>query len=498
MSDPMSAENLYQLDDAPVIAQVQSVFANQLQASPSVQPTFFSSAGAPPIAPANRDWVDSVATALICDSISQSSLYGFKDTINQTAANSYWSSQLAPTSQSAIDAGRALYDWAFPTYCAAGGNTFQQYLSNNPQDWGQQLATKVSEGSFINIEVNKIIAAGPNWLQKLNLVLYKLHLLNDSTVQGVLKAWTAALPNQGIVLNWQTYQFIPSSLFTNIYFLPQADQAIGTGKDGQVCSGGGSLGVPICSYWTDYGLAVVDFLKGKPQALGFYNGQSPNNRVTGSGGGGGGCFIAGSPVHLEDGTHLPIEELRQGHGLIAKDGAIGTHTDERVIVDVEVEMPLYGFNESEPFFSSGHLFWTREGWKAFEPSIALEENPSRKVGKLEVGDVVFRIASLNPLTYEEVEIERFTGRLLSPGDKLYGVHMDGAHSYHVHGFCVAVNYPMITEQRLADGFATLSAAERQHVLQAMAPIMPLLRKAVGRFIEKPLSRSLTGGRDKTE
>ena len=497
MSDPMSADNLYQLDDAPVITQVQSVFANQLQSSPSVQPTFFSSTGAPPIAPANPDWVDSVATALICDSISQSSMYGFSGTVIESAANNFWSSQLAQTSQSAIAAGRALYDWAFPTYCAAAGNTFQQYLSNNPQDWGQQLATKVSENSFINTEVNRIIAAGPNWLQKLNLILYKLHLLNDSTVQGVLNAWTTALPNQGIVLNWQTYQFIPSNLFTNTYFLSQANQAIGVGKDGQVCSTGG-LGVPICDYWTDYGLAVVDFLKGKPQALGLYNGQSPANHVDSSSSGGGSCFIAGSPVHLDDGTLLLIEELRQDHRLIAKDGAVGTHTDERVIVDVDVEMPVYGFNESEPFFSAGHLFWTRDGWKAFEPLAAFEENPSRKVGKLEVGDVVFRIASLDPLTYEEVKIERFTGRLLSPGEKLYGVHMDGAHSYHVHGFCVAVNYPMITEQRLADGFATLSEAERQHVLEALTPIMPLLRKAVGRFIEKPLSRSLTGDGDKAE
>jgi hypothetical protein len=481
---PLSVENLYGLAADGVVGQVQSAFTTQLQLSPSVHSTFFGSVTtAWPGTPAT-DWTDSVAAALACSAIARSSLYGFSATVNGGAADGYWQGQLAGSS--GLAASQALYAWAFPTYCTDGqGTTFQAYLTNNPTGWAAQLGDELTSTTFINTDLNKLIGNDPNWIYKVNLAYYKLHLLDPTQEQRVVQAWTAAY--SGAVEQWQTYNYL-TGLFAPDAWIGPVNAAIGVGKDDSYCSTGG-VGVPICSYWTDYGLGVVSFLSGKPAGLGLTTGAKPNNEVDGTGGGGG-CFVAGSPLHLHGGETIPIETAGAGHRVLARAGSVGVQTEEQVVIETRAQVPIYGLNDDEPFFSAGHLFWTKDGWKAFEPAIALYENPSRTVGKLEIGDVVHRLRNGTGPEYDEVEIERFTGRLLDPGERLYGMHLDGASTYHVHGYLVGMNYPMITEQRLAAGFAALSPEERALLARTLEPAMPLLRKAVGRFIEEPLRRSL--------
>ena len=208
----LSAQNLYDLTDDQVQSQVHSVFLTQLQNGPSVHGTFFSSVGAPaygalPAYGGVVNWVDLVATALVCSSISRSSMFGFSKTINQQAADSFWETQLASSSANAVQAGHSIYNWAFPALCQANGSTFQDYLNNNPASWAQQLSTLVTSGSFINTTVAKLLAQDPNWLQKLNLVFYKISRLDNTKVQGVVDAWKRAFPNQAIAVVWQTLQF---------------------------------------------------------------------------------------------------------------------------------------------------------------------------------------------------------------------------------------------------------------------------------------------------
>jgi hypothetical protein len=499
MSNALSVDNLYQLDDTPVVARVQQVFVSQLQASPSVRSVFFGGASAP-VPPADAGWVDNVAVALVCDSIAGSSLHGFSRAINESASNNYWSTQLAPNSRSAIQASQSLYDWAFSAYCAAGGHSFQDYLNNNPQSWGQQLAAQVSANSFIVTEILKIIDSDPLWQQKLNLTLYKLNRLNASLVQGVINAWTAALPGKGIMTGLLSFNHIPSNLFQSTYFIQQVNSAIGvqttTETSGHSFCQGGMAGQCTTIYAPSqygYGLAVADFLKGKPTRLGFTSGKAPDNYQSVNGGGGG-CFVPGTRVQLASGESIPIEDVREGHEVLGKDGAVGVQTDELVIIELHENIRLYGINGSEPFFSGGHMFWTHEGWKAVSPEMALEENPNISVGPLKEGDTIYRLKSVSPPSYDEVKIESLTTWGRPAGEKLYGLHLHGARSYHADGFLVAMNYPVLTERRLADGFASLSEAERRLLLETLMPVMPLLRKAVGRFIEKPLQRALTQAR----
>ena len=477
----LSVENLYDLTGDAVVAQVPTAFVALLQTSPSVHQTFFASVAAPAVAAQNPDWVDSVAAALACSGISRSSLYGFAATVNQNAADNWWQTQLA--SQSGLAESQSLYQWAFPAYCSDGnGTSFQEYCGADAGSWAQQLAAHVTTDEFLNVELNKLISADPNWLYKVNLLYYKLHLLDPAQEQTVVAAFTGAY--QGAVEQWQSYNYLNGVLQPDAW-LGAVNSQIGV--DTQTPPG--RAGQPIEN---SYGNAVVGFLGGKPSALRLTTGQDPQNVVYNyDGGGGGGCFVPGSPVHLEDGTTIPIERLAKGHRVLARDGAVGEHTEERVVEEIHASMPVYGINDDEPFFSAGHLLWTREGWKAIEPSIAEEENPSRRIGKLEPGDTVLRLRGGTGPGYDEIKIDKIPSKLVPAGSHLHGAHLDGAASYHVHGYVVGMNYPMITEKRLADGFATLTASERAQLASTLAPVMPLLRKAVGPFVEEPIRRALT-------
>lgn len=127
---------------------------------------------------------------------------------------------------------------------------------------------------------------------------------------------------------------------------------------------------------------------------------------------------------------------------------------------------LYGFNNEEPFFTAGHVFFTKAGPKAIKPQIAMSENPDIRVHELSVGDVLLRLSSgPGPLKYEEVTIQQFSTKFAT-GDHVYGLHFQkgdkGGCTYHANGYLVASNYPDITLKRLKDNFAQLSAKEQRN------------------------------------
>ena len=326
--NPLTVDNLYALTADGLPATIRAAFTAQLQMSPSVHGTFFAnvSAGAPPPGIVNGAWADQVASALVCSAISRSSLYGFDATVTQAAADGWWSGQLA--GPAGLAASQALTQWAFPGNCHDGaGTTFQAYLGAQQASWAAQLADYVTTTPFIDVELSKLIADDPNWLAKVNLTYYKLHLLDPSQEARVVAAWTAAY--NGAVEQWPTYNDL-TGMFAADAWIGPANAAIGVGKDRSICSVG-SVGVPMCTYWADYGLGVLDFLNGTPGQLGLATGAKPNNEKDGTGGGGG-CFVGDSPLHLHTGEVIPIRDVQPGHHLLARDGRRARHTEERVVM----------------------------------------------------------------------------------------------------------------------------------------------------------------------
>ncbi|PJD91373.1 MAG: hypothetical protein CK424_07060 [Legionella sp.] len=489
----LSVENLLQLVDTGVIASLKTTFMSQIKNSSVVKPVFFATEPAAPV-PVNQTFVDHVATGLVCSAIARTSLQGFNKCVNASVADGFWTNLL--NSQEAVQHGQSLYDAAFATYCQADGASFNDYLANNRSQWGASLKDAVTTDSYINDVLLKEIAGDANWLNKINLILYKIHCLDDSLVQTVLDRWTQAAPGKGVVKNWDIQNYIPASMFTGDVFISQVNQAINICRSTvQTTSGGFGSGVSE-SGTEYYGEAVQAFLQQKASGLSLTTQDGPDNihNVNKYNGISGSCFVEGTEVLLADGTLLPIEQIRPNHQIMGKDGRTACHSDEQVITVLDKATPIFGINGSKPFFTGGHLFWTDAGWKAILPHVAEEENPGVTVGALELGDVISRvIPQTMPIQYEEVTIHGFTESALFQGDKVYGLHLiDGAFSYHANGYCVKMNYPVLTVQRLSTGFAKLSPAERNYIEKQLASIMPLLQKSIGSFVGNALIQALQG------
>lgn len=190
---------------------------------------------------------------------------------------------------------------------------------------------------------------------------------------------------------------------------------------------------------------------------------------------GSGCFIAGTPVLMSDGSECAIEDIKAGDRVLSFGGRCCKQDDEQVTQELGNQL-LYGFNEFEPFFTGGHCFQTTDGWKAIRPELTKNENVTIEAGKLQVGDIVFRRDAAGK--YETIEIKEITSKELPADTKTYGLLLIGDNSYHANGFVVAMNYPIITAGYMRKGLKRLTSKERKRVLKHFGKISPELNKSI--------------------
>jgi hypothetical protein len=275
--DSMNLENLYSLDDTEVKKNVLQVFLSQMKASASVHGLFFASTPNGLLNWDYKDFTDNVACALASSAISRSAFHGFNRTIDQSKADTSWQTQLA--SENAVKASQVLYESAFADNCKNLHHTFREYLDSDAKEWAAKFAAHLTSRSYLNVEMLKLFAGKTDWLQKLNLSLYKLSRLDKSIVPSVVNAWKQAYPDKGIVENWNTYNFLPSINFQGDQFIAEVNQAINvkiTESDTWI-QGQGRNPIPRHSVVYSYGKAVQEFLRGKPHQLGLTTNQQPNN-----------------------------------------------------------------------------------------------------------------------------------------------------------------------------------------------------------------------------
>ena len=152
----------------------------------------------------------------------------------------------------------------------------------------------------------------------------------------------------------------------------------------------------------------------------------------------GGCFSRNTKVTLSDGTVKRIVDVAQGDILLGWGGtfnrAISVETFE-----MEPNTTLWGFNNETPFFSDGHVFMTHHGWKSISPKQTELEVPGFKVGKLQVGDIVFKMnTQINSslCSYVPIRIHALNKQKIGNDTILYNVDIEGNHSYHANDFVV--------------------------------------------------------------
>ena len=158
-----------------------------------------------------------------------------------------------------------------------------------------------------------------------------------------------------------------------------------------------------------------------------------------------GSFAAGANITLASGEEVVIEKQTVGVEVISFAGDITTISE--FTENDGSGVGLFGINDDIPFATFNQPFWTGDGWKCIYPDTA---GPDTNYGELQIGDIVLRIATLDPLLYEPIKIRYLNYISLSEPDKTYTLHLDGPLSCHANGYVVATNYAAITKKRAQD------------------------------------------------
>jgi hypothetical protein len=275
----LSVENLYALSDDQVVPQVQNTFLTMLRLAPAVNGTFFVWSADPrpgpsfaDYEPSTTDWLNWVASALACAAIGRTSEHGFSRVVNRNKADDLLNGEITAH---ATPVSQMLYGWSFPDCCTDGkGTTFSAYLSGgDAKGWAARFAAHLTTDQFINVEVAKLIASQPNWLDKVNLLYYKLHRLDAAQEKLVVQAWTARYSQA--VEQWQTNNYLKTALSAETW-TTQAVARISEATTTHTQSPN-PYGAPVDTTRTCYGEAVQDFLSGVPARMGLVTGTNMSN-----------------------------------------------------------------------------------------------------------------------------------------------------------------------------------------------------------------------------
>jgi hypothetical protein len=497
MSQDDGVNTLLAMDDEPVRKAVGSVFTMQMQTNPAIGPTFFPSKQGPAVAlPGSLSgWCGNVAAALVGWSLSHTSQHGFAPTANGDAAKNIVQQQLAPGVPEFMTASRANYDALFANNCGTDKVKFSAFTGPDAAQWGRQLADRLTSAAFTVKQMGWFQSEPDRFWRTLYLYIYMVGALSPPDQSRVVQYWDKQLEGKGAKPPWDFYEHMLAGNYNEQTFLAEVVTAISaaavTATTTKIlgCHGGPAAScstTEVPSQYT-YGIGVANWLNGRNDA--WRTGSRPNNVESASSGGC--CFVAGTPILMADGTSKPIEEVAPREAIFGRDGVVVHRSRQDVVWDMEDGELLFGINDLEPFFNASHPLLTKEGWKAMSPASAKRINPHLEIGRLQEGDVLFQVSDLSPFQYREVRIDRLTWTVPGAGAKVYSIHLHREnYGYHAHGFCVAVNYPEITEDSFTKAFSRLTSAERRMIRERMAPIMPLIRRGMGNFVQQALDRSL--------
>lgn len=152
------------------------------------------------------------------------------------------------------------------------------------------------------------------------------------------------------------------------------------------------------------------------------------------------CFPAGTKVSMKDGEIKEIERVNPGD-MIVSQSENGEKTTSRVMSlesPVRDHMCQVSFEGGDSLkLTNEHPISTKEGWKSLEPDKTKEENQNLIVGKLEIGDEVFKKDG----TFSKV----VSSSCWSQQIQTYNLILDqGAHTYFADDYLVH-NKSVITD-----------------------------------------------------
>lgn len=483
------------MNDAPVASRVSGAFLAYLKAEPEVGSVFFKNEPGPGrfpnnvagIRPLNAAWMKSISVALVCTATAKLVVRNFNKLIDRDRVNGFLDRELAPNSGEAISAGVALYDSLFAAYAASRhGVSFQNYLADRPAFWGDELACTVMDPTYRDqLDIKYNVAAIEDRVRLsalLHLIVYMVGRLNPAerdNVAQTFRDWYPQAFSEIATSRLIRSDYNDASFFDAVTAVASVRTLVPPARF--VSS---EIFVPPTEY--RWGTDFLAFLHREAGAFRTSVNANSWEVVTLFS-----CFTCGTPVQLADGSTKPIELVSSGDPVLAVGGEVSIRAPENSVHKLEVDQAIYGINDTPPFFSAAHTFLSTTGMKAIDPVSARAINPDLKVDELKVGDTVFRLVSTQPFALEELTLERISVGQLAAGESLHALVLDGPQTYFAGGFCVSANYPVLTEERIANGIAALSEQERGQLGDALRPVMPLLLTVLRGFAGPRLQDLLT-------
>jgi hypothetical protein len=139
------------------------------------------------------------------------------------------------------------------------------------------------------------------------------------------------------------------------------------------------------------------------------------------------CFIADTYVTMADNTTKNIQDVQIGDIL---KGQTSNNTVLAFHRPTLGEKLLYSYNGGEYFVTAEHPFMTTDGWKAFDPELAvIEHNLDIEIGQLAVGDTL--VTENGNVLLETVDTKSD-----NPDTQLYNFILDGDNTYYADGYLV--------------------------------------------------------------
>jgi hypothetical protein len=476
----LTVEILFSMPDDAVCSSVPNVFKEQLKSTSPVKEIFFPKASTP-IPPSNPLLVKDIALALVGSAVAQCRLYSFNETVSGEKSKSYWENQLM--SPEGAKESRYLYDKLFPDRCQENDISFSDFLKDASKDWGTLFLNSLVTDENVNQQVNKLISGEKNWNHQLNLLLYKLNCFDPKKRAIAQKVFQTKIPQ--FVLDFETCTYFNKGMLQQDMFngvVAKAAAVVDSHYNPNFSPYGGGA-----STWSkQYGAALWDFIRKNMKPLGFTTGTSPKNQgfeyCTAYG-----CHTSMSRALKSSCAMVAMSDVKPGDQLIDGNGNAITVSNESSQIKTHGNLWIYGFNDIEPFFTGETAFKTPDGeWKSLLPDIANQINPNLKATLLKEGDEILHTVSTKPLKHEPIKIEKITESLLPMGSYVSRPLFNNVQTYHIEGFLTALNAPVFTPKRMQEALARLSDSEQKELLGGLQNLMPLLKKAIGSYIEAPI------------
>ena len=370
---------------------------------------------------------------------------------------------------------------------------FQKYL-NDKKDWVEKLEKILEDEIYIVGTIVKQLSENASLPVKMKLFL--LSVLGSHKLNEIQTKWVA-FSNQNVMKSVESFvheenrlSLFSSWLINQPFSSSVADACFKSHINSWTANHPlmSQDTAPVAQDHTviSYGDAVRSWLYSKqgPRQYGLLlSGQSPDNiLIRPHEECAAGCFLGDTLVLLSNSKSVAIEMLKENDKVLGRDGAVGIVSSERVMHAFENNTAIFGFNESDPFFTSGHPFWTQDGWRAVNPHIAKSKRHWLDVGQLTEGDYVRKVKSVEngQIDYAWEKIESIHFKDYPAGTKVFGVDtIDGPKTYHANGYLVYMNYREMTCKEDAEGAEGFALGEKRSLPRHMDELEPVLKKILG-------------------